>query len=389
MKKSIKTILGCCHRSLFAIENKLLDIKKVLLLSTDISENELNDIKDRLNFYCPTCILERSSLNEAILSRNPIITFGNPSPVPQWMNYIRTAIFNIDYRSNPADSYEWRNLASICSDFKLDREKSKEIFVSYVSKLRKLNLPKSYIFGTGPSLEKALERDWSDGYRIVCNTIVRDPILWNHISPHFIAAADPNYHFGHTLFAKRFRKDLSKRMQETETYFIYPEGFHPTVLREFDDFTDRIIPIPIGKSQEICNDLTLRFEYNQVANILPLLLLPLACTLSKDIYLWGFDGRAPDDKYFWSNSIKHNYPELMADLRKFHPAVFNRWKFDQDPYCYVKNVHGTLLDECLCMAEEKGFKFHMMHKSWTPTLQKRFQEMKDARLSETQKRNVN
>jgi len=374
IESRVRAVLGNYRRTIFALESKCIDTKKVLLISSDISKNELDDIKIRFNFYCPNCILEPTSINKGILSRNPILTFGNPSPIHLWLRYFRAAIFDIDYRFNPYDSYEWVNLASLSSKLVLDREKTKETFVKYINKLKKLDLQKSYAFGTGPSLEKAIERDWSDGYRLVCNTIVRDPILWNYIDPHFIVAADPIYHFGHTSFARAFRIDLAKRMQETETFFLYPDIFQIIVEREFGDYLDRCIPIPMGACQEICRDLTINFEYNPIANILPLLLLPLACTLSQDIYLWGFDGRAPDDKLFWSNSQKHNYPELMPDLQKSHPAIFNMWDFDRDPYYYVKTVHGDLLDKQLSTAEEKGFSFHMMHKSWTQTLQKRFHD---------------
>ena len=41
---------------------------------------------------------------------------------------------------------------------------------------------------------------------------------------------------------------------------------------------------------------------------------------------------------------------------------------------YVNEVHGDWLDDRLTEAEERGFSFQMLHRSWTPTLQKRYRE---------------
>src|SRR5213076_14180 len=62
-------------------------------------------------------------------------------------------------------------------------------------------LDRAYVFGTGPSLARATEFDFSHGVRIVCNSIVRNPELLAHIRPHFIAASDFVFHFGPSRYA--------------------------------------------------------------------------------------------------------------------------------------------------------------------------------------------
>ena len=108
-----------------------------------------------------------------------------------------------------------------------------------------------------------------------------------------------------------------------------------------------------------------------LGNVLNILLLPLACTVSTSVRLWGFDGRAPDDKLFWSNSSKHSYPELMPELVEEHPAFFAAFVPKNRESDYVKSVHGDELDKCLVAAERDGYQFVMMHFSWTETLNKR------------------
>jgi hypothetical protein len=111
-----------------------------------------------------------------------------------------------------------------------------------------------------------------------------------------------------------------------------------------------------------------------MGNVLPLLLLPLACSFSQKVYLWGFDGRGPEDKLFWRNSAKHSYPEYIPELQRAHPAFFSYNLPKENLNKYVQQVHGDVLEAELTKAEEKGWKFFMMHKSWTPTLQKRYVE---------------
>ena len=108
-----------------------------------------------------------------------------------------------------------------------------------------------------------------------------------------------------------------------------------------------------------------------LGNVLNILLLPLACSLSKSVWLWGFDGRAPDDKLFWANSSKHSYPELLPELQQEHPAFFRTFVPKDKENSYVTAVHGDELDRRLIDAERDGYEFVMMHASWTHTLNKR------------------
>ena len=118
------------------------------------------------------------------------------------------------------------------------------------------------------------------------------------------------------------------------------------------------------------------FVFLNLKTCLPNLLLPLGCTLSNDVRLWGFDGRAPSDSGFWANSDRHAYPDLMQSIRDAHPAFFAEKTPKGDEAQYVNKVHGDLLDERLTEAEGRGFEFRMLHASWTPTLQKRYRVLR-------------
>ncbi|MHC4213533.1 MAG: class I SAM-dependent methyltransferase [Planctomycetota bacterium] len=350
--------------------------KKIHLIAPDISENELADLGNRFSFYMPDYSWEDvnkvSGLPDEVISNNDaVLLFGEEHLVPDQVRSDKNRFFDIDHRRCAVDGWNWPRLTVNYGNYKSDTEQAKKRFTATIDMVRAQGLTKAYLLGTGPSLEKAIERDFSDGYRIVCNTIVRDKNLWNHINPHFIVAGDGIYHFGHTSFPRAFRRDLKERLAETQTFFVYPDLFDPIVQREFSDFAHRLLPIPSGGPQAIDIDLTKDFALPNLGNVLGLLLLPLGCTLSKNVNLWGFDGRAPDDKLFWSNSNKHSYTDLIPELQKEHPMFFDHFAPKTKPNWYTKEYFGDILDNVLTQAENAGFSFTMMHKSWTPTLAKR------------------
>jgi hypothetical protein len=278
----------------------------------------------------------------------------------------------VDPERNPNDGWAWCQFSTHGLPRLAIQKDAARKFRARIEELKSLGLGKCYLFGTGVSLSAAMDKDWSDGYRVVCNTIVRDDKLWRQIDPHFIVAGDAIYHFGFTAFARTFRTDLLKRLRETNTFFVFPEIFSGIVAREFAEVEDRLIPVPQGRHHQIHVNLADTFQTPWLGNVLNLLLLPLGCTLSRNIYLWGFDGRAPDDKLFWSNSSQHSYPELMPSLQEAHPAFFRHYVPTDKPTAYVQSVHGDQLDASLHAAEKQGWSFVMMHKTWTPTLQKRY-----------------
>ncbi len=282
-------------------------------------------------------------------------------------------VFNLDFDSNYLDGWDYHYLLT-----KMNPEVSSKgireghAILTKLSAEIKLQYNKAYVFGTGPSLDDALSQNFTDGVRIVSNTIVKDASTWNHISPNFIVAGDAIYHFGIGKFAEKFRNDLKLRLAETDTYFVFPSQFYVFCLKEFSAFKNRLIPIPIGRNKSVHHDLTSDYSLPIHGNALLLLLLPLACTLARKVGLWGFDGRSPDAKLFWKNSSKHFYSDDVEELRGLHPKFFTQLVPKESPELYAKKVHGDVLENALIKAENDGFRFIMMHHSYTETLQRRY-----------------
>jgi len=345
----------------------------IYFLSDHVEPEQIDDLRCRLEFYVPgSTLVPCTHIPWAVyLSSRPVL-LSNPSRNLRRLYRYRGKMLDVNGRTKPNAANHFCKLAEHCAPMEVDIHAVRKRFGAYVASLRARQLERAFVFGTGPSLERAIEMDWSSGYRIVCNTIVRDPELWQHIQPHFIVAGDALYHFSNAEFAHAFRSDLARRLSETQTYFVYPILFHQIVARELKDFSDRLVPIPAGLHNQIHVDLTQDFSLPRMGNVLPQLLLPLACTLSKNVFLWGFDGRAPQDQLFWANSAKHSYPELLPGLQAAFPAFFDHHVPQGNPTKYVEQVHGDVLENSLQAAESTGWSFHMLHNSWTPTLHRRY-----------------
>lgn len=339
------------------------------------------DLMERLKFYLPNS----DSTAVRLVSRLPcrelatgIVLVLDQQLVPRNWYRVCDNIFNVDFQRNPIDGWQLCAIAEYVAGLpNTSRTRSsRHRFFDHLDRVGKLGHERTYAFGTGTSLAGAIDKSYDDGYRVVCNTIVRDPELWHHLKPHIVVAGDAIYHFGFTEFARAFRRDLCERLRESKgsVLFVYPAVFDAVVQRELSEFSDVLCPVESGGHDRIEVDLRQDFHLPLLGNVLNQLLLPVSCTLSKSVWLWGFDGRAPTDKLFWSNSTKHSYPELMPHLLSAHPAFYETLVPKDNEESYVKAVHGDELEQRLQRAEAAGYEFVMMHRSWTETLQRRYAE---------------
>lgn len=356
---------------------------RILLITGGADEAKIAEVEARLRFLCSHLseTLEFRSAHSASLfdyARNRGVAAVDSCAVPVRARRNIRWVADLDYETNPYDGWALLELGAAFSRRQLRSAiaSGRRRFTEHVRELNSGGPRPAYLFGTGPSLASAAEHSFSDGITVVCNTIVRDPGLWHHLKPAFFTAGDAIYHFGHNAHARAFRADALRRLRESEgrTLFVYPAVFDVVVRSEFDDVHHLLVPIPWGEHDDVTVDLTKGFSLPHLGNVLNALLLPLGCSLSKDVRLWGFDGRAPSDSGFWSNSSSHAYPELMQTIRDAHPAFFADLIPAGNEGRYVNAVHGDWLDERLSDGEHRGFRFRMLHRSWTPTLQKRFVE---------------
>ena len=349
----------------------------VNLIAPDASALQIDEIKRRVAFYFSPTQAAMLAIHPAftralLLDASPVLLFGAPDARQHALAKLHGGVFDVDWRTNPIDGWNWIDAAAWSAGHVPDISASVRRLSQLCSRVQAEGLHRCYLFGTGPSLGSAQQRDWSDGIRVVCNTIVRDAKLGHHIRPHALVAGDGIYHFGFTEFARAFRRDLRTRLEESPSVpFIYPAHFDLVVQRDLAGLEEQLIPLPVGTRATVHDCFDGRFELPGLGNVLNLLLLPLGCALSKRVGLWGFDGRAPADRLFWANSTGHSYTELLPTLQAAHPAFFDHHVPKDDPEKYLRSVHGDVLEHALQQAEQSGWQFEMLHPSWTKTLAQR------------------
>lgn len=225
---------------------------------------------------------------------------------------------------------------------------------------------KSYVFGTGPSAVTAFDYDFSDGYRIVCNTLVKSASLMQHIKPHFVVAADAIYHFGISKYAARFREDLEQTLMKHKCMLLMPESLYNNFIFHYPHLESRTILVPY--TSETTNlDMKTVFSVKPMHNVLNQLLLPLGSSLANDVYLLGFDGRKNNDRHFWKSADSINYEELKGYHQKAHPGFFSG--MDYEGYALQQS---NLAEEIMTLGESMGKRYYCMNESSNAALAKRF-----------------
>lgn len=347
----------------------ILADRSVMVVSNRVDHQPKNGELEYYGIEKSTSVRLVNSLSASgLMSSAAVLLWDLPSEPSHWLRRF-PGVFWVDPRRNPSAAWELCNFAEMRLGRSSTARRSRGVNEMFCA-LRMQNLDPVYVFGTGPSLALANDYDWSNGYRIVCNTIVRDKAIWAHLRPHVLVAADGLYHFSHTRHAVAFREDAVKRMKEHPVWFVYPERFDCIVRREFAEHADWLVPLPQGPHRKFYVPVDKAEALPAgVGNILGSLLLPIACSLSRDVRLIGFDGRAPNDRLFWKNSGRHSYPELIDELSKTFPAFFEANVPKSDPEKYVRRFHGDRLHRELCEAEKIGFKFRLLSPSFTETLQ--------------------
>ncbi len=287
----------------------------------------------------------------------------HPQPVAE----ASEKLFNVDRHHHQSEGWAWAEFAYRTGHDAAREQRaqlSRDAFKVHIDALP--SYEKAYVFGTGPSLDAAMDLDFSDGYRIVCNTIVENHSLVKHIDPHIIVAGDAVYHYAPNLHATAFRKDLEKALPGSNMLFVTRDLYYPLLERHHPAIASRTVTAESGVPG-IHMNAPERIVYHQwpMGNILNALMLPLASSLADDIHLLGFDGRAPGDSFFWKTASKSSYDALKPPMRDAHPGFF---AIDYEAYA---DAHSQFADELMAAGEAQGKRYTCINRSYIPAFQSR------------------
>lgn len=156
----------------------------------------------------------------------------------------------------------------------------------------------AYLLGTGASTRTALHRDLSDGIRIICNTVILDDELMEHVRPHIMALADPLF-FGPSVSAQRYQRAVVDQASRHDFAIVTTEQFAPLLRAHNPEIAERVIGLRRGRATWPDNfDLVTHPAVRPDADVLASMLLPLAATFAPSIGLIGFDRRDTGDRVY-------------------------------------------------------------------------------------------
>ena len=237
---------------------------------------------------------------------------------------------------------------------------SKENYQSLLERLSNFN--KGYLFGTGPSLDRAPEFNCNDGFCIVCNSIVKNKSLLHHIKPQLIVFADAVFHFSPCRYSVTFRQMMLEAVQEFQSYIMVPAQYVPLYLAHYPELGNKIIGMPICDKKYNFPTVN-NFYVQRSTNIMTLFMLPVASAVADEIFIIGADGRKPDENYFWQHSSSSQLNNLMQTVFDTHPAFF-RDRIYTDYY----NEHCRLLENSIKHGESRGKRYYSLTPSYIPVL---------------------
>jgi hypothetical protein len=271
-------------------------------------------------------------------------------------------VFNIDYKRNRVEGWRYFYAYNLSVRDKITPENFFDFKI-----VPKKN--KCYAFGTGKSLDMAYNYDFSDGYKIVCNTMIKNIELMKHIKPDFLVFADAIYHFGPSIYAFAFRNALYEFVSHFPSCVILiPELFYYHFIHNNPGLKKKVYLIPPCKHREVNNNLKKEYCYQRFENILNLLILPLASTLSDNIYFLGFDGRSKNSERFWEYSKKNNFIDLLPLQELAHPGFFARVDYES----YTEEL-AEKTETIMQHGENMGKSYYSLNASDNKAMNKRLQ----------------
>ena len=236
---------------------------------------------------------------------------------------------------------------------------------------------KAYVFGTGPSLDLASEFDYSGGFRVVCNSIVKNKTLLRHIKPHLLTFADPVFHFSPCHYSAEFGRMVLETVEEFQCYVMLPYFNVPLYLAHYPELESKVIGMgmpmhwmPVQWMPTHVKEYNFptpeRFYVRASGSIMTLFMLPVVSSVSKEIFIIGADGRQPDESYFWRHSPSSQFDDLMQTVVDTHPSFFRDRVYTDS---YVE--HCKFLEALIHYGESLGKRYYTLTPSYIPVLAQR------------------
>lgn len=357
---------SCDEKKYYELINKLLFAfphKKNLSIDIYI-RNNLHDINTEYEFKYQRNYLKNNSSHTNIISSYKssdydLILLHNAKDIKKFLLHIhKTAMIDENFYSVD-ESAVYQNYYY----YTFSKQEQEQFYaVSYNNYEKLYNKhkykEKSYCFVTGPSFDRYKEFEYEkNSLKIICNSTVKNDEFLEYINgPDILVFADPVFHFSSCKYSSLFRDKAVEVIQKYKCFVAVPYRTVPLLLNHYPQIKNYIIGIE--DSKEFNFPTVDKIQVKGSGNILTLYMLPIASSITKEIYILGADGRDPNEKYFWKHSSSAQYDDLMNSVFETHPSFFR----DRDYKDYYSD-HVSFLENLITYGESNNKKYHSLTSS--------------------------
>jgi hypothetical protein len=198
--------------------------------------------------------------------------------------------------------------------------------------------------------------------------MVKNDKLLRIVRPSVLVFLDSVFHFGASEYAERFLKDVIKVFRQYKPFVITNKVGYALLRAHFPELHSHLAFLPakrFGKPVILAKDAPKTRDYT---NVLSRGMLPISVGLASKSVLLGFDGRSPNEDYFWKHNTKNQYVDSMNSTKKTHPAFFRDINYDK-----YYDTHCTMLKKEIEEFEKHNRTIVSWTKSFIPALGERFE----------------
>ncbi len=364
LSKQIKiNLFNAARRLTRRDKNKTVDLLDVRINGS----RDLSQLKEDLSWYLPG-IPYTVNENRGSHHIHLVYDLKESSFINLLFNSGHSYIVDPDYYSTVEVS-NWNSLLYhlISRDERaIYTAQSKQNFESF----QKTNCHKNsaFVYGSGPSIDAYKKhKPEKDSLRVICNSLVKNKEFIEYVRPDAICFADPVFHFARNSYAEAFRTDLVRTLESQDTYAFIPDFTMPLMCRHYPHLADKFIGVTYGNQWNI--PASSKLEVRATNNILSLLMLPVAASISSKISMLGMDGKNPavDEDYFWKHHDDFQYTSLIEEVKIKHPSFFR-----DRSYSGYNNKHNSNLERLFTWLESKSFIIESLNSSHISSIDRRF-----------------
>ena len=222
------------------------------------------------------------------------------------------------------------------------------------------------VMGTGPSAEMVFEEPYRSMPLITCNTALKSKRLRQHKIAGF-CVIDALYFFAPTEYARAFQETMRAVVREKSFPIFVMADQERFLLRRFPWLpAERVYGVDVSSHYRPNSNFKCSPTQKAYNSVFPIIMLPLATTFYKRIYLVGFDGKDKSTKnYFWKHSDEFQFPELIPSVKEHDPGFFdNEINFYDNHHL----AYSAMISSVLSLAQSQNKEIIMTHPSFIPSL---------------------